>query len=56
MGYWKAEEYQKFAFPASEYVLGDVLAEEEYHLWVLVVRITEIVFGYGRSGMTLSEH
>ena len=41
---------QKFAFPASEYVLGGLLPDEEYHIWVLVARLTELIFGAGRDG------
>ncbi len=52
MGFWKAEEYQKFTFPASEYVLGGILPNEEHHAWVLVARITELVFSCGRSEWT----
>ena len=52
MGFWKAEELQKFAFPASEYVLGGVLPDDQYRIWILAVRITELVFGPGRDGWT----
>ncbi len=52
MGFWKAEEYQKFTFPASELVFGGILPDEEYHAWVLIVRITELVYSCGRSGWT----
>ena len=50
MGFWKAEEYQKFTFPASEYIFGGLLPDKEYHVWILIVRITEFVFNCGRSG------
>lgn len=52
LGFWKAEDLQKFAYPASECVLGGLLSDEEYHIWVLAVRLTELVFGAGRSGWT----
>ena len=52
MGFWKAEEYQKFTFPASEYVLGGILPEDNYHTWVLMVRIIELVFSCCRCGWT----
>ena len=52
LGYWKAEELQKFAFPASECMLGGLLPDEEYHIWILAVRLTELVYGGGRSGWT----
>ena len=54
MGYWKAEEYQKFCFPASEYVLGDILPENKFHVWITIVRVTELIYGCGRSGFTPS--
>ena len=52
LGHWKAEELHKFAFPASEYVLGGLLPNEEYYIWILVACLTELVFGAGRSGWT----
>ena len=52
MGYWKAEEFQQFCFPASEYIFGGILPDKYYHTWVLIVRITELVFSCGRSGFT----
>ena len=52
LGFWKAEEYQKFAYPASEYVFGGTLPDEEYHVWILIVRITELVFTSSRNGWT----
>lgn len=50
MGFWKAEEYQKFTYPASEYVLGGVIPERNYHTWVMMVRIVELVFSCCRNG------
>ena len=32
IGFWKAEEIQKFAYPPSQLVFGDVLSDEEYDL------------------------
>uniref|UniRef100_A0A1X7U041 Uncharacterized protein n=1 Tax=Amphimedon queenslandica TaxID=400682 RepID=A0A1X7U041_AMPQE len=52
IGFWKAEEYRKFTYPASEYVLGGKLPDCHYHVWILIVRITELVFGCGRNGWT----
>ena len=49
LGFWKVEELQKFCYPASEYVLGGILPDDEYHAWVLIVRITEMIFQTGRS-------
>ena len=52
LGYWKAEEFVKFAYPASEYVLGGLLPDAEYHIWILICRITELLFNTGRSGFS----
>ena len=54
LGFWKAEEYQNFVFPASEYVLGGKLPDEHYKVWILIVRIVEMIFSTERSGW--SEH
>ena len=53
MGFWKAEEFQKFVFPASEVVLQDILPERHYNTWILVVRITKLIFNCCRSEWTL---
>ena len=52
MGYWKAEDFRKFAYPASEYCLGGLLPDQEYHAWVLLARITELLFNTGRVSWT----
>ena len=52
MGFWKAEEYQKFTFPASEFTLKGIIPEENYQAWILIVRITELIFNTCRSGWT----
>ena len=52
MGFWKAEEFRKFTFPASECVFGGHLPDEVYNVWVLIVRITEMVFCCGRNGIS----
>ena len=52
MGYWKAEEFKNFTFPASEYILDGVLPDEHFNVWQLIVRITELVFSCGRNGLT----
>ena len=44
LGNWKAEEYQKFSFPASEVILSNFLQPDDYHLWQLTCRMTELVF------------
>lgn len=55
LGYWKAEELQKFAYPASEYVLGGLLPDNHYHTWIEIVRIIEMIYKKGRSGWTLDD-
>ena len=45
-----AEELQKFCYRASEYVLGGILPDDEYHVWILIVHKTEMIFQIGRSG------
>ena len=52
IGYWKAEEYQKLAFPASEFVLSGLLSEDECKVWAAVPRLVEFVFNAGRDGWT----
>lgn len=52
MGFWKVEEYQKLAFPASEFVLEGLLPAEEYEVWAPISRIVELIFNCGRNGWT----
>lgn len=33
-------------------MLGGLLPDEEYHIWILVAQLTELVFGAGRYGWT----
>lgn len=47
-----AEEYQKLAFPASEFVFHGILPEEELKLWAPVPRMVEFIFNSGRHGWT----
>ena len=44
LGYWKAEEYINFAFPASEVIFDGLLGPIDYHIWQVIVRMTELVF------------
>lgn len=48
----EAEEYQKLAFPASEFLLNGLLPEEELKLWAPVPRMVILVFNSGRNGWT----
>ena len=50
LGYWKAEEFRKFTYPASECILGGILPDADYHVWITLVRITELVYNTGRNG------
>ena len=45
----------KCCYPASEYVLGGVLSDAYYHAWILLVRITEMIFFTGRNGMSADD-
>lgn len=47
-----AEEFQKFAFPTSEYVLCGLLSDNEYKVWAPIPRMVELVFNCGRNGWT----
>lgn len=49
IGYCKAEEYLKLAFPASEFVLKRLLSVDEYKMWVPVPRL---VFTASRDSWT----
>ena len=54
-GHWKAEEYTKFAFPASEAVLDGLLPDREFEIWTNLGRLTEMHFYSGRFGWTPEE-
>ena len=49
-GFWKAEDYQKFAFPASELVLGGLINDQDYEVWQTLPRIVEFLYYQGRNG------
>ena len=50
IGHWKSEEYRKFAFPASECVLGGLIEDDDFQIWVLAARMAEMVYYSGRNG------
>ena len=50
ISHWKAEEYRKFAFPAFMCVLGGLIEDTEFEIWVLVARMAEMMYSYGRDG------
>ena len=41
LGYWKAEDLQKFTYPASEFILGGLIPDEHYHAWIEIVQIRD---------------
>lgn len=47
-----AEEFQKLAFPASEFILNGLLEENDYKVWAPIPRMIELVFNSGRNGWT----
>ena len=49
LGYWKAEDYQKFTFPASEVILSDQMPADEMQCWQLLVQMTQMVFNVCRT-------
>ena len=55
LGYWKAEDLQKFTYPASEFILGGLIPDEHYHAWIEIVRITEMIYKTGRNGWTSTD-
>lgn len=55
LGFWKAEELQKFGFSAAECGLSELVSDDEYQIWWLLSRIMELIFSTGRSGFTLAE-
>ena len=38
------QKNQKFSFPTSEVILSNFLQPDDYHLWQLTCRMTELVF------------
>ena len=51
--FWKAEDWQKFAFPASELVLGGIINDQDYEAWETLPRIVEFLYYQGRNGWNL---
>ena len=49
LGYWKAEDYQKFAFPASEVILSDQMPADQFQCWKLLVQMVQMVFNVCRT-------
>ena len=55
LGHWKAEDLQKFVYPISEYILDGLLPDEHYHVWITLVRITELIYNKGRRDFTAED-
>ena len=53
IGYWKAEEFQKLAFPISEIILGGLIPEVHFEAWECLARIVEYLYCQGRNGWTI---
>lgn len=53
MGFWKAEEFQKFAYPISEVLLGGLLTNEHFEAWECLPRIVEFLYCQGRNAWTV---
>ena len=49
LGYWKAEDYQKFCFPASEVILYDQIPADAFQCWKLLVQMVGMVFNCCRT-------
>ena len=56
MGYWKAyiSILRRLTFQSSEFALVGILPSKDYHVWILLVRITELIFSCGRSGWDIN--
>jgi hypothetical protein len=50
--YWKAEAFQKFAFPMLECVMESQIQNQDLEILCLVSRFTELHFHSGRDGWT----
>lgn len=46
-GFWKAEDYQKFAFPASELVLRGIIDNLDYEVWETLPCVVEYLYHHG---------
>ena len=44
MHFWKAEEFQKFMYPAAECALAGIIPDNNYHLVQTLSRLTEMTF------------
>ena len=49
LGYWKAEDYQKFAFPASEVILSEQLPANQFQCRKILVQMVQMLFNVCRT-------
>ena len=50
-----AEDYSRFAFPASEVVLAGLLNESQMESWLCIARMEEFLLNHARNGWTEEE-
>ena len=53
MGFWKAEEFQKFPYPISEVLLGGLLPDEHCEAWEYLAGLVEFLYCQGGNGWTV---
>lgn len=52
LGYWKADDLNKFAFPASEIVFNGLLSQDQQEEWLCIARMVEFLQNHARHGWT----
>ena len=50
LGYWKADDFNKFAFPTSEVVLNGLLSHDQQEEWLCIARMVEFLQNHARHG------
>lgn len=55
LGHWKADDFNKFAFPASEVVFNGLLSLDQQEEWLCIARMVEFVQNHARHGWTESD-
>ena len=55
LGYWKADDFNKFAFPASEVVFSGLLSHGQQQEWLCIARMVEFLQNHARHGWTESD-
>lgn len=54
-GYWKADDFNNFAFPTSETVLSGLLSLDQPKEWLCITRMVEFLQNHRRHGWTESD-